>query len=211
MGHVKQEKSTNSNNTSNTEPPSFIEFITLKDHTLSKRTDHQKLNTTEETQAIGYNHSNADGKDKIQQQRNQYPKQLNAEELISQINCNLNNSNSHNNSVAHHNNTNNNNNTSNNLQIEVRNSSNNNDSNNNNNRSNQQQQNRPQQQQQQQADNVEVDDIEKGSDDQSQRNRRQKPLLRRLYSFIRNLWIGATFNVGKAGKLKNLNLFQILI
>lgn len=131
---------------------------------------------------------------------NRYPEQLNAEELISQINCSRNlNSNCNNNSnaaiVQHHNNSINlqNNNNSN----DVRNS---NDNNNNshavNSSNNHHQQN---QQQQQRRESVEVDDVEKGSDDM-ERNYRQKSLFRRLYSFIRNLWIGAKFNVGKDGK-----------
>lgn len=203
MGHVKQEKSANGNNTNNCssiEPPSIIEFISLKEHSLQK-THSESPNNCEESRALGsekkyhpnsqkFDESKAIGFEKFQ---NQYPKQLNAEELISQINCNLNSSgNPINNAVAHHHNN------SNNVQ-------NNNDSNNNshsNNRSSQQSQSRVQhhqQQQQQRAESIEGEDIEKGSED-LQRTRRQKPLLRRLYSFIRNLWIGATFNVGKAGK-----------
>lgn len=40
-------------------------------------------------------------------------------------------------------------------------------------------------------------DVEKGP---SRRHHRQRPLYRRLITFIRNLWIGAKFNVGKDGK-----------
>lgn len=210
MGHVKQEKSTSSNNNTTAEPPSFIEFISLKDHPRPKKKS-LPTNATEESQfEKARDRLNCDSKsigfEKFQHnsRENQYPKQLNAEELISQINCNLNGShnNNNNNAVAHHNNT------SNNLQIEVRNNNNNNnnDSNNNNNSNNSHANNRssqpPQQRSQpQRAESVEADDVEKGSDDQSQRSRRQKPLFRRLYSFFRNLWIGATFNVGKDGKL----------
>lgn len=39
-------------------------------------------------------------------------------------------------------------------------------------------------------------DVEKGPI----RRHRQRPLFRRLLTFIRNLWIGAKFNVGKDGK-----------
>lgn len=38
-----------------------------------------------------------------------------------------------------------------------------------------------------------IEDVEKGP---SRRHHRQKPLFRRLVTFIRNLWIGAKFNVG---------------
>lgn len=128
---------------------------------------------------------------------NRYPEQLNAEELISQINCSRNlNSNCNNNNssvvtVAHHNNSNNlqNNNNSN----DVRNS---NDSNNNSHAVNSSSNHHHQQQR---RESIEAEDVEKGSDDQ-ERNYRQKSLFRRLYSFIRNLYIGAKFNVGKAGK-----------
>lgn len=216
MGHVKQEKSTSSNNNNTTtEPPSFIEFISLKDHPRQKKKSVPS-NATEESHfeksRLNCSESKSIGFEKFQHnsRENQYPKQLNAEELISQINCNLNGSHL-NNAVAHHNNT------SNNLQNEVRNNnnSNNNDSNNNNSHSNNrsscnQQQQQPQQRSQlQRAESVEADDVEKGSDDQSQRNRRQKPLFRRLYSFFRSLWIGATFNVGKAGKHSFFILVEI--
>lgn len=134
---------------------------------------------------------------KEQPRENRYPEQLNAEELISQINCsrNLNNncSNNSNNNVAvvaHHNNSHNLPNNSN--SVDVRNS---NDSNNNSHAVNSSR-SHPQQR----RESVEVDDIEKGSEDQERSYRQQKPLFRRLYSFIRNLWIGAKFNVGKAGK-----------
>jgi hypothetical protein len=110
-----------------------------------------------------------------------YPAQLNAEELISQINCsrNLNSSSNINNSSGRNDITSN------------VNGSNNNDSNNNNStihRTNQQQS----------AHNESSDDVEKGSE--HRRHVRQKPLLRRLFSFIRSLWMGAKFNVGKAGE-----------
>lgn len=211
MGHVKQEKSTSSNNNTTAEPPSFIEFISLKDQPRPKK---KSSNATEESQferardRLNCDEPNRIGFEKYQhnsRENQQYPKQLNAEELISQINCNQNGSHN-NNSVVHHNNT------SNNLQNEVRNNNNNNnnDSNNNNSHSNnrsscnqQQQQQHQQRSQPQGAESVEADDVEKGSDDQSLRNRRQKPLFRRLYSFFRNLWIGATFHVGKAGKQSN--------
>lgn len=132
---------------------------------------------------------------------NRYPEQLNAEELISQINCSR-NSNCNNNSNAHHNN-----NSHNLLNInnsnDVRNS---NDSNNNSHAVNSSV-NHQQQQQQQRRESIEVDDIEKGSDDQDRSYRQQKSLFRRLYSFIRSLWIGAKFNVGKAGKF-HINLLK---
>lgn len=41
-----------------------------------------------------------------------------------------------------------------------------------------------------------VEDVENGP-----RRRRQKPFFRRLITFIRNLWIGAKFNVGNDGKI----------
>jgi hypothetical protein len=134
---------------------------------------------------------------KEQPRENRYPEQLNAEELISQINCSRNlNSNCNNNNgnaaiVAHHNNSHNlqNNNNSN----DVRNS---NDTNNNSHAVN----SSSNHQQHQRRESVEVDDVEKGSED-LQRNYRQKSLFRRLYSFIRNLYMGAKFNVGKDGKL----------
>lgn len=44
---------------------------------------------------------------------------------------------------------------------------------------------------------IEIDDVEKGP---TRRHHRQKPLFRRLVTFIRNLWIGAKFNVGSDGK-----------
>jgi hypothetical protein len=170
MGHVRQKKSTSSS-TSTPPEPLAIEFVNLKEHHPPSR-------------------------------ENRYPEQLNAEELISQINCSRNLSNSSNNNnnnniavVAHHNN----------LHNEVRNGSNsrNNDSNNNSHANNNRSSSQQQQQQnncQQRTESADVDDIEKGSDDE-ERAHRQKPLLRRIYSFIRNLWIGAKFNVGKAGEL----------
>lgn len=42
-----------------------------------------------------------------------------------------------------------------------------------------------------------TEDIEKGP---VRRHHHEKPLYRRLITFIRNLWIGAKFNVGKDGK-----------
>ena len=49
-------------------------------------------------------------------------------------------------------------------------------------------------------------DVEKGSE--SEQQHRQKPLYRRLITFIRNLWIGATFNVGKDGKQSAIICFR---
>lgn len=44
-------------------------------------------------------------------------------------------------------------------------------------------------------------DVEKGTpEERIRRHRRPKPLYRRLITFIRNLWIGAKFNVGSDGK-----------
>lgn len=102
-----------------------------------------------------------------------YPEQLNVGELISQINCR------------------------NNTRNEVS-SDNNNNSNRNNNSTHRtagsQQPSQP----------GEVVDVEKGSEDSPedglQRHERQKPLFRRLITFIRNLWIGAKFTVGSDGK-----------
>lgn len=91
---------------------------------------------------------------------------LNAEELISQINCRSSNEIS-NNTNRNNNNPNNNNNT--------------NNSNNNNN-------------QQQIRGSI---DIEKGS--VRRYHHRHRPLYRRFFSFVRNMWMGAKFSV-KAGK-----------
>lgn len=44
---------------------------------------------------------------------------------------------------------------------------------------------------------VEEKDVEQGP---TRRHHRQRPLYRRLLTFIRNLWIGAKFNVGSDGK-----------
>lgn len=43
-----------------------------------------------------------------------------------------------------------------------------------------------------------VGDVENGP---PRRRHRQKPLFRRLITFIRNLWIGAKFNVGNDGEI----------
>lgn len=149
MGHVKQKKSTSS---STSTPPEVmaIELVNNKEKIVPHATrEHQQQ------------------QQQHQHQRPSYPEQLNAEELISQINCrsSLN---------------------------EITNDSNNNSNSNNNTThrtSNQLTQ----------GDDVEnIDgDVENGP---VRRHHRQRPLYRRLISFIRNLWIGAKFNVGKDGK-----------
>lgn len=137
MGHVKQKKSTSSS-TSTPPETAGMELVATKDSVPHS--------TVREPHT-----------------RRSYPEQLNAEELISQINCRS----SHN---------------------EIT-----NDSNNNTNRNN----NAGLQATDLQCRSSSMDDIEKGPD---VRPRRQRPLYRRLISFIRNLWIGAKFNVGLDGK-----------
>lgn len=139
MGHVKQQKSTSS---STSTPPEVmaIEVVNTKEkvpHTA--REPHRQ-----------------------QHQRPSYPEQLNAVELISQINCR----------------------------------SNVNDSNNNSNSNNNTIHRTLNQMTQGDAENID-DDVENGP---VERQRRQRPLYRRLISFIRNLWIGAKFTVGNDGK-----------
>lgn len=113
-----------------------------------------------------------------------YPEQLNVGELISQINCR---NNSHN---------------------EVSNDNNNNSSRNNNSTHRTTASQQPSQP-------GEVVDVEKGSEDspedELQRRERQKPLFRRLITFIRNLWIGAKFTVGSDGKQSAMKFDYSLI
>jgi hypothetical protein len=142
MGHVKQKKSTSS---STSTPPEAmaIEVVNTKEKASHSTREH-------------HHHHH----------RPSYPEQLNAEELISQINCrsSLN---------------------------EITNDSNNNSNSNNNtiHRTSTQITH---------AEAEEIDgDVENGP---VRRHHRQRPLYRRLISFIRNLWIGAKFNVGKDGK-----------
>lgn len=153
MGHVKQKKSTSS---STSTPPEAmaIEVLNAKEQAA--------------TSTAREHHSRS------------YPEQLNAVELISQINC-RNNSN------------------------EITNDSNNN-SNRNNNATTHRTTTQPCNGGGDGGESVGgEEDVEKGP---SRRHHRQRPLYRRLYTFIRNLWIGAKFNVGKDGKLirKFINL-----
>lgn len=136
MGHVKQKKSTSS---STSTPPEAmaIEMVNAK--------EYKPRSTAREP------HS-----------RPSYPEQLNAEELISQINCR---------------------NTSN----EITNDNNNNSNSNNN----------TMHRTSNQLCRGGSIDVEKGP---IRRHHRQRPLYRRLITFIRNLWIGAKFNVGTDGK-----------
>jgi hypothetical protein len=169
MGHVKQKKSTSNNNSKPPETLSIAEVVNNKERPSTS--EHRLSNLRDSS----------------------YPEQLNAEELISQINCR---------STIN----------------EVSNDTNNNCNNNHNSRqpSNNQparsQQvhfqsqsqpptNRQQQQQQQQQqieNNVDEEDVENGPE---KKHIRQRPLHRRLISYIRNLWIGARLNAGKDGKL----------
>lgn len=147
MGHVKQKKSTSS---STSTPPEVmaIELVNNKEKIVphSTREHHHQQH---------------------QHQRPSYPEQLNAEELISQINCrsSLN---------------------------EITNDSNNNSNSNNNTI------HRTSNQLTQGEDVENIDgDVENGP---VRRHHRQRPLYRRLISFIRNLWIGAKFSVSGDGK-----------
>jgi glycosidase len=140
MGHVKQKKSTSS---STSTPP---EVMTIEVVNTKEKVPH----------AMTREHH----------QRPSYPEQLNAVELISQINCR-----SSMNEIA-------------------------NDSNNNSNSNNNTIHRTLNQLTQGDAENID-DDVENGP---VERHRRQRPLYRRLISFIRNLWIGAKFTVGKDGK-----------
>lgn len=140
MGHVKQKKSTST-------PPEAlaIEVVTTKDS--APRSIVREA-----------------------QRRPAYPEQLNAEVLISQINCRTtsNDSNNNTNNTTTHRTTNQN-----------------------------QSQNQNPNQLCRASSVASVDDVENGP---VRRHHRQTPLYRRLISFIRNLWIGAKFNVGKDGK-----------
>jgi hypothetical protein len=138
MGHVKQKKSTSSS-TSTPPEPLAIEVVSAKEN-LPHSTARE-------------HHSRS------------YPEQLNAEELISQINC-RNSSNETNNDS--NNNSHNNNNAARRTSLQVA-----------------------------EIEEEGVEDVENGP---THRRPRPRPLLRRLYTFIRNLWIGAKFNVGKDGK-----------
>ncbi|KAG5685023.1 hypothetical protein PVAND_014226 [Polypedilum vanderplanki] len=154
MGHVKQKKSTSSS----TQPEALTIEVSKKDNASQPPPSSQQHYHRE----------------------NRYPEQLNAEELISQINCSRNSNIINNyNEITTTTTTNNNSNRNNN--------DNNNNSNNAIHRTNQQQ-----------CSQNESEDVEKGTERRN--SHRQKPLFRRLYSFIRNLWIGAKFNVGKAGE-----------
>lgn len=146
-------------------------------HVKQKKSTSSSTSTPPEPLAIEVNYKeNATS----HQRENRYPEQLNAEELISQINCSRNictNANEVTNNVNSRNDSNNNN---------------NNSSNNNSNtihRGNNQQQCNG---------HDESVDVEKATERRG--SSKQRPLYRRLFSFIRNLWIGAKFNVGKAGK-----------
>lgn len=144
MGHVKQKKSTSS---STSTPPEAmaIEVVNTKEKVPQSMRDHHRPH---------------------QHHRPSYPEQLNAEELISQINCrsSLN---------------------------EITNDSNNNSNSNNN----------TMHRTSNQITHVEEEEIDGDVENGPvRRHHRQRPLYRRLISFIRNLWIGAKFNVGKDGK-----------
>lgn len=189
MGHVKQKKSTSNNNSTPPETLSIAEVVNNKERpsTSEHRLSQPSLSNLRDSS---------------------YPEQLNAEELISQINCR-------------------------NTQNEVSNDTNNNCNNNNNtrpsnNNSNNhppppppptsrplqqhqvhfQQQNSSSRQPPQQLqlhnivennqNNVDEEDVENGTE---KKHIRQRPLHRRLISYIRNLWIGARLNAGKDGKL----------
>jgi hypothetical protein len=146
MGHVKQKKSTSS---STSTPPEAmaIEMVNAKEkapHSTRERHQHH---------------------------RPSYPEQLNAEELISQINCR-----SSLNEIA-------------------------NDSNNNSNSNNNTIHRTSNQITHSEAEEIDGD-VENGP---VRRHHRQRPLYRRVISFIRNLWIGAKFNVGKDGEQNLLN------
>jgi len=168
MGHVKQKKSTSSSTSTPPDPTTGLAISDGKEHYASALATPSSSRPT-------------------------YPEELNAEELISQINCRTASSSNH-----HHNNNNNN---------EITNDSNNN-SNSNNNTINR---NSNQHRQRRTSANVVIvegggeDDVEKGSAATTpvrRHHRHQRPLYRRLFNFIRNLWMGAKFNVGKDGKKK---------
>jgi hypothetical protein len=186
MGHVKQKKSTSNNNSTPPETLSIAEVVNNKEKpsTSEHRLSQPSLSNLRDSS---------------------YPEQLNAEELISQINIR----NTHNEvSNDTNNNCNNNNNTT-------------RPSNNNNhpppprpsqhhqvhfqqqNSSSRHQQQQLQLQQQQNIvennqNNVDEEDVENGTE---KKHIRQRPLHRRLITYIRNLWIGARLNAGKDGKL----------
>lgn len=145
-------------------------------HVKQKKSTSSSTSTPPEPLAIEVNY-----KENVSSHReNRYPEQLNAEELISQINCSRNISSNAN---------------------EVTNSNNRNDSNNNSNNNN----NTIHRANQHCNTHDESVDVEKASE---RRPSKQRPLYRRLFSFIRNLWIGAKFNVGKAGKQKKKITFH---
>jgi hypothetical protein len=147
MGHVKQKKSTSS---STSTPPEAmaIEMVNAKEKASHSTREHHH-----------------------QHHRPSYPEQLNAEELISQINCR-----SSLNEIA-------------------------NDSNNNSNSNNNTIHRTSNQITHSEAEEIDGD-VENGP---VRRHHRQRPLYRRVISFIRNLWIGAKFNVGKDGEQNLLN------
>lgn len=171
MGHVKEKKSTRSNNSSPPETLSIAEAVNSKEKPTARE------------QRLSQQPSLSNLRDPT------YPEQLNAEELISQINCR-----STNNEISNdtNNNFNNNNNTSNRPS---------------NNQQQQQQQPRNRQhqpqQQHEQVDEQNAVDVENGPTIEK-KHHRQRPLHRRLISYIRNLWIGARLNVGSTGKHENV-------
>lgn len=163
MGHVKQKKSTSSNNST---PPETL--------SIAEVANNNKERPTAREQRLSQQPSLSNLRDST------YPEQLNAEELISQINCRSTNN-------------------------EISNDTNNN-CNNNNNRSNRPSNNQQQQRQSvsRQHDDENAVDIEEGPT-LDKTNHRQRPLHRRLISYIRSLWIGARLNVGITGKQTHSN------
>ena len=148
MVHVKQQKKM----ASVSPPPQEQTIACVSTNTISRIDD-----TTRESREI----------------RPPYPERLNAEELISQINCRTINN-------THATTTN-----------DINNDSNNNSNTNNtstNRNSNQHT-----------CRGVSID-LEKGPI--RRHHRHQRPLYRRVFNFIRNLWIGAKFSVSKDGKRK---------
>lgn len=147
-------------------------FITLSSwnwimgHVKQKKSTSSSTSTPPEQLSIevGLPHSTA-----REHHSRSYPEQLNAEELISQINCRNNSNETTNDS---NNNSNSNNNAAHRTSLQVA-----------------------------EIEEEGVEDVEKGP---ARRHRPPRPLYRRLYTFIRNLWIGAKFTVGKDGK-RNLD------
>ena len=148
MVHVKQQKKM----ASVSPPPQEQTIACVSTNTISRIDD-----TTRESREI----------------RPPYPERLNAEELISQINCRTIN-NTHTTTTNDINNDSNNNSNTNNTSTN-RNSN------------------------QHTCRGVSID-LEKGPI--RRHHRHQRPLYRRVFNFIRNLWIGAKFSVSKDGKRK---------